>query len=64
MVRWTVQDGDQDMVIEARGDRIIVDIPSGLPFTTDADGIRDMRRKLGLAIGEVSPGSDSSHVDV
>lgn len=51
MARWTVQDGDQLMVIETAGDQVTVDIPSGPPFVTGRDGARDIRVKLGLAMG-------------
>jgi hypothetical protein len=53
MARWTVLHGDQVMVIESTDEGLVsVAIPSGSPFVTDPEGIRDMRSKLGLAIGE------------
>jgi hypothetical protein len=58
MARWTVLHGDQVMVIEATGEGLVsVDIPSRTPFVTDPEGIRDMRSKLGLAIGEAQADS-------
>lgn len=52
MAKWTVASGDQVMVIESTEGLVSVDIPSGPPFIADADGIRDMRTKLGLAIAD------------
>lgn len=58
MARWTVVRGDQVMVIESTEEGLVsVDIPSGSPFVTSPEGIRDMRSKLGLAIGEAQAGS-------
>lgn len=54
MARWTVADGDHVMVIESTDSGLVsVDIPSGPPFVAGADGIRDVRTKLGLAIGDI-----------
>lgn len=58
MARWTVINGDHVMVIESTNKGLVsIDIPSGLPFLGDADEIRDVRTKLGLAIGDVQAGS-------
>lgn len=57
MARWTVLDGDQVMVIESTKGVVSVDIPSGAPFVTGPEGIRDMRSKLGLAIGDAQTDS-------
>lgn len=57
MARWIVVDGEQVVIIESTAAGVIsVDIPSGPPFVTDRDGARDMRRKLGLAIGIAGQG--------
>jgi hypothetical protein len=53
MARWTVVDGDNVMVIESTDRGLVsVDVPSGLPFLAGIDGVRDVRTKLGLAIGD------------
>jgi hypothetical protein len=42
------------VVIESTDDGLVsVDIPSGPPFTAGAEGIRDLRTKLGLALGDI-----------
>lgn len=54
MARWTVVVGDQLMVIETTQTGLVsVDVPTGTPFVADVEGIRDMRSKLGLAIGDM-----------
>lgn len=54
MSRWTVASGDHVVVIESTDDGLVsVDIPSGPPFTAGAEGIRDLRTKLGLALGDI-----------
>jgi NAD(P)H-hydrate repair Nnr-like enzyme with NAD(P)H-hydrate epimerase domain len=45
------------MVIESTKGVVSVDIPSGAPFVTGPEGIRDMRSKLGLAIGDAQTDS-------
>lgn len=64
MARWTVQDGDQVMVIQGVGGRVIIDLDLRTSFNGSVAAIRDMRRKLGLAIGEVEPAQGVSDVDV
>jgi hypothetical protein len=54
--RWTVTSEDQVMVIESRVGRVSVDIPTGAPFVGETHTIRDMRTKLGLAIGHAQSG--------
>jgi hypothetical protein len=34
-----------------RDGSVSLDIPTGPPFTTDTEGVRDIRVKLGLAAG-------------
>lgn len=67
MPRWTVVDGDQELVIESAGPGLMaLNIPSGLPFVTDAAHLKDLRAKLSLAIGSAQAGPESglSQVDV
>lgn len=53
MARWTVSDGDQSMVIESDGPRVVIEIPPNARFvTTSVDVVRDVRTKLGFAIGD------------
>jgi hypothetical protein len=55
MVGWTVVNGEQVMVIESTDKGLVsIGIPSGTPFVAGVAGIRDVRTKLGLAIGAVS----------
>jgi hypothetical protein len=57
MVGWTVVNGDQVMVIEPTDKGLVsIGISSGTPFVAGVAGIRDVRIKLGLAIGAVSAG--------
>jgi len=52
MARWTVSDGDQVMVIESDWPRVVIEIPPHARFVTEnPDVIRDLRTKLGLALG-------------
>lgn len=51
MARWTVQDGELVTVIEVSSGQVIVEI-EGNRFTYSPDGVRDLRRKLGFAVGE------------
>lgn len=53
MARWTVVDGDQTLVIESIDGQVSIEIQPGPYFVTDDhDRIRDLRTKLGMAIGE------------
>lgn len=54
VARWTVVHGEQVFVIETTpADKIILDMPAGRPFITDnREIIADLRRKLGMAIGD------------
>ena len=64
MARWTVTDGYQEIVIESAQPALVsVDIPTGGPFITGADGIRDLRTKLGLAIGDAQAGTGPDRQD-
>lgn len=57
MARWTVVDGEQELVIESAGPGLVsLDIPTGSPFVTDADHLKDIRAKLSLAIGDAQAG--------
>lgn len=52
MARWTVVDGDQELVIEARdGGRFSLQVVSGAEFVTGAAGLKDLHRKVSIAIG-------------
>src|SRR4051812_6485540 len=64
MARWTVTDGYQEIVIESVQPALVsVDIPTGGPFITGAEGIRDLRTKLGLAIGDAQGGEEPHRQD-
>ena len=53
MARWTVEDGDQQLVIESTEDgRVSLGGPDGPLFTGRPDVMRDVRSKLGLAIAD------------
>lgn len=51
MSRWTIGEGDAEMIIEAAGGQISVAIPSGQPIIAAPGVAKDMRAKLGAAIG-------------
>lgn len=51
------------MVIESTQLGLIsIDIPSGSPFVTDPEGVRDVRSKLGLAIGDAQDTGQEAHM--
>jgi len=52
MARWTVADGDQVFVIESTPGEVSLEIQPGPGFITNAEKIRELRTKLGAAIGE------------
>lgn len=61
MGRWTIASDGQVMVVESSITGLVsVDIPSGTPFVAGVDGIRDVRTKLGLAIGDAQSQSGES----
>jgi len=65
MARWTVTEGQQRVDVESiePGGLVSLDIPTGGPFIATADTIRDLRTKLGLAIGEDRTGNNPSAQD-
>lgn len=61
--RWTVVDGDQELVIEATEPGLMsIDIPRP-PFVTNAAHLKDLRAKLSLAIGVAQAGQSESDED-
>lgn len=52
MARWTVEDGEQQLVIESEKGLISLGSPDGAVFTSGPDVMRDVRSKLGLAIAD------------
>jgi hypothetical protein len=60
MAEWTIGEGDELLVVAATtSGEITVHIPSGQPLTVDADTARDIRLKIGAAIG-VAQGDPTS----
>jgi hypothetical protein len=51
MARWTVVDGDQQLVIESAGTGLIAVDIARPPFVTDPEHLKELRAKLSLAIG-------------
>jgi hypothetical protein len=64
MDRWTVVEGEQEFVIESidPGGQFQLYSASGEPFVTSAAGLRDLRRKIGVAIG-IAQSGDSGRGD-
>lgn len=52
MAKWTVNVGDEVIVVERRGDAVVIDIPSGRPVTAQRREVEDLRLKLGAAIAD------------
>lgn len=50
MARWVVEVGDGEIVIETRGDLVVIDIPSKRPLSAARRQVEDLRLKLGAAI--------------
>lgn len=63
MPRWTVVHAGQTLVLESTPDgRFQLGTITGDPWVTDAQGLRELRRRLGVAIGEAQAGdSDEAH---
>ena len=56
MAKWTIGEGDDELIIEANGRRVTLSIPSGKPIVTDPMTAADIRTKLGAAIGVATGG--------
>lgn len=52
MPRWTVNIGDDVLVIERTGETVTIDIPSGAPIRANRADVEDIRLKLGAAIAD------------
>jgi hypothetical protein len=52
MSRWTIQVGDDEIVIERRDDGMVhIDIPSGKPLLANRAAVEAIRLRLGAALG-------------
>lgn len=61
MPRWTVNVGDEDVIVieTAADDEVFIDIPSRRPVRADRRTVEDLRLKLGAAIGDPDKGASS-----
>lgn len=63
MPRWTVEHEGQTLVLESTPDGgYQLGTTTGDPWVTDVKGLRELRRRLGVAIGDAQAG-DSAEAD-
>ena len=52
MTKWTIQVGDDEMVIEREDSGLVhIEIPSGRPLKADRAAVEAIRLRLGAALG-------------